>query len=63
MPLSSRTQWGLAMTQAQNIFQLALHMRELARDTVLPSYIEILSRAADDLEMRAAELECQAIAA
>jgi hypothetical protein len=51
------------MTQVQNVYQLALQMRELARDSKLPGYIEMLSRAADDLERRAAELECQVIAA
>jgi hypothetical protein len=44
------------MTQAQQVHQMALHMRELASSSCLPSYVEKLSQAADDLERRAAEL-------
>jgi hypothetical protein len=38
-------------------------VRELARNSELPGYIEMLSWAAADLEKRAAELEGEAIAA
>ena len=51
------------MAQAQDVQQMALHMRELARASDMPSYTEMLSRAADDLEQRAAETEGQALAA
>jgi len=51
------------MTHLQSVYQLAQQMREQARDAELPSYVEMLSRAADDLEKRAAELECQVVAA
>jgi hypothetical protein len=47
------------MTEAQSVYQTAQYMRELARNSDLPGYIEMLLRAADDLEKRAAELECQ----
>ena len=51
------------MTKAQNIFQLALRMRELADDSELPGYIEKLFKAAEDLEWRAVEVEFHALAA
>jgi hypothetical protein len=44
------------MIQAQTARQAALHLRELARDSELPGYAEMLSKAADDLEARANEL-------
>ncbi|MGD0143478.1 MAG: hypothetical protein ABSC92_09985 [Rhizomicrobium sp.] len=44
------------MIQAQNVRQTARHLRELARDSDLPDYVERLTKAADELEMRAAEL-------
>jgi hypothetical protein len=48
------------MTQAQQVRQMALHMRELASSSCFPIYIEKLSQAADDLERRAAEAETPA---
>jgi hypothetical protein len=51
------------MTQAQDIFQLALRLRELASDSELPGYIEKLFQAAEDLEWRALEVELQTLAA
>jgi hypothetical protein len=51
------------MTQAQDIFQLALRLRELASETELPDYIEKLFQAAEDLEWRAIEVEAEALAA
>jgi hypothetical protein len=47
------------MTQAQKVHQMALQMRELADNSCFPGYMEKLSRAADELERRAAELERQ----
>ena len=48
------------MTQAQRVLDMAHHMRELARDCVLPGYMEKMSRSAEELEQRAAELQRQA---
>jgi len=45
-----------AMIQVQNMRQTVLHLRELARDSELPGYAEMLNNEADDVEMRAIEL-------
>ena len=47
------------MTHIQRVHQAALHMRELAHDSVIPAYIAKMVLAADVLEQRAAELERQ----
>jgi len=45
------------MTQAQEVHQMALHMRVIASRCCFLYYIAKLAQAADDLERRAAELE------
>ena len=47
------------MTQIQVVHQTALHMRELARDSDLPSYAQKLDRAADELEQLERHLKAQ----
>ena len=49
---------------SQNIDELRLsarELRQLARDALLPGYGEKMNRAAEHLEIRAAELEHQAL--
>lgn len=45
------------MTQVEKTTRLALHMRALARDASQPTYAQILSQAARDLEQRVSELK------
>ena len=47
------------MTQIQVVHQVALHMRELARDSELPGYVQKLERAADELEQLERHLKSQ----
>ena len=47
------------MTHIQVVHQTALHMRELARDSDLPSYAQKLDRAADELEQLERHLKSQ----
>ncbi|MBV8975985.1 MAG: hypothetical protein JO261_11230 [Alphaproteobacteria bacterium] len=45
------------MTEAQKAHEMALYIRKFAHESELPGYAEMLSRVADDLDLRATELK------